>query len=113
MGVELVSGPYFDGLGDRSRVRLVQVGGAAISMAPTEDLIADRLGQWVASDRRDHHLLYQAIALFRLADDLDASYLDRRIREDTSSDLGLEFLQELNDEDADPGRTRPPDPGQA
>ena len=70
--------------------------GRRISMAPTEDLIADRLGQWVASDRRDRHLLRQAIALFRLGEDLDASYLDRRIREDTSGDLGLAFLQELS-----------------
>lgn len=113
MGVDLVSGAYFDGRGDRSRVRLVQVAGSTISMASTEDLIADRLGQWIASDRRDHHLLHQAIALFRLADDLDASYLDRRIREDTSGDLSLKSLQELNDEEADLGRTRPPDPGQA
>ena len=85
-------------------MRLVQVGGAAVSMAPTEDLIADRLGQWVASDRRDDHLLHQAITLFRLGEDLNASYLDRRIREDTAGDLGLAFLQELNDEGCDPGR---------
>jgi hypothetical protein len=95
MGVELVSGAYFDGRGDRSRVRLVQVAGAAISMAPTEDLIAGRLGQWVASDRRDRHLLQQAIALLRLGENLDAAYLNRRIREDTSGDMGLAFLQEL------------------
>ena len=95
MGVELVSGAYFDGRGDRSRVRLVQVAGAAISMAPTEDLIADRLGQWVALGRRDGYLLQQAALLFRLAEDLDAAYLDRRIREDTSGDLGLDFLRGL------------------
>lgn len=61
IGVELVSGAYFDGKGDQERVRLVLIAGAAISIAPTEDLIADRLGQWIASDRKDRELFYQAV----------------------------------------------------
>ena len=72
-GVELVSGGHFDGRADRERVRLVRVADAVVSMAPTEDLIADRLGQWVASDRRDRELLHQAVALFQLAEELDLS----------------------------------------
>ena len=102
-GVELVSGAYFDGRADRGRIRLVQIADAAICMAPTEDLIADRLGQWVASDRRDSELLYQAVALYRLAEDLDVSYLDRRIREDTAGDLALEDLLRFCDENSDLG----------
>ena len=100
-GVELVSGAYFDGRADRARVRLVQVADAVISMAPTEDLIADRLGQWIASDRRDRELLLQAVALFRLAEELDLPYLDRRIREDTCGDLALGHLSRFSDENSD------------
>lgn len=51
IGVELVSGHYFDGRADRERVRLVQVGDVAINMALTENLIADRMGQWIGSER--------------------------------------------------------------
>ena len=102
-GVELVSGAYFDGRADRERIRLVRVADAAVSMAPTEDLIADRLGQWVASDRKDRELLHQAVALFRLAEELDISYLDRRVRDDTAGELALEHLLRLCDENSDLG----------
>lgn len=71
------------------------------ALTPTEDLIADRLGQWIASDRRDRELLLQAVALFRLAEELDLPYLDRRIREDTCGDLALEHLSGFFDENSD------------
>jgi hypothetical protein len=44
IGVELVSGGYFDGQADRDRVRVVALADGQVLMAPTEDLIADRLG---------------------------------------------------------------------
>ena len=56
IGVEFVSGAYFDGHGDRSRIRVLAMPEGKILLAATEDLIADRLGQWVASNRRDDEL---------------------------------------------------------
>ncbi len=103
IGVELVSGAYFDGRGDRERIRLVRVAGAEVSMAPTEDLIADRLGQWVASDRKDRNVLNQAVTLFQLAEEPDLSYVDKRIREETDGDLSLESFSRLCNENPDLG----------
>ena len=103
IGVEFVSGAYFDGKADKGRIRLVRIDGAEISMAPTEDLIADRLGQWIASDRKDQDVLYQAVALFRLAEEPDLSYLDKRVRDDTCGELYLESFSELCDEIIDLG----------
>jgi hypothetical protein len=57
IGAELESGAYFDGRADRSRVRVLELPRGEVLVAPTEDLIADRLGQWIASDRRDGALL--------------------------------------------------------
>jgi hypothetical protein len=56
-------------------------------------MIADRLGQYVAMSHRDGAMLDQAIKLFEFADRLDETYLERRIREDTGRDLGLEYLR--------------------
>jgi len=45
-------------------------------------MIADRLGQYAASSQRDHSRLAQAQWLFRLAEDLDLSYLSVRIADE-------------------------------
>jgi len=64
-----------------------------VPMAPTEELIADRLGQWVASNRRDADMLTQAKTMFALASSIAEDYLDQRIRQDTAGALTLaEFL---------------------
>jgi hypothetical protein len=85
----------FDGHSDLQRVQLVEVVDAkAIAIAPVEDLIADRMGQYVSTDTRVPEMLDQAMKMFRLADRLDETYLDKRIREETAGELGLEYLKE-------------------
>lgn len=96
LGVEMVSGAYFDGRGERARARRVEApGGGCLLAAPAEDMIADRLGQWAACGGTDGPLLLQAVAMFALAPGLDRAYLDRRIREDTSGDLDLAGFERL------------------
>jgi len=94
IGVEMVSGPYFDGRADRQRVRVVRMPSGEVPVAPTEDMIADRLGQW-AANRADRRPLNQAMLLLRLAEDLDADYLDRRIKDETGGDLDLQAIRSM------------------
>lgn len=98
IGVEFVSGSYFDGLADRQRVRVVALTDGEVLMAPTEDMIADRLGQWVASGRQDSELLLQAQTLFALAEGVAEDYLDQRIRQDTAGALNLAEFRSLDDQ---------------
>lgn len=77
-GVEQVSGGYFDGRADRERCLKLVTRGGAIVLPPIEDMIADRLGQHAIS-QGDDSMLEQAKLLFRMAKDLDATYLRRRI----------------------------------
>ena len=103
IGVEFVSGLYFDGRADRQRIRLVDVGAGDVPMAATEDMIADRLGQWVAGDRRDPELRVQAHLLYALAEAPDDAYLSRRIREETAGELDISDLKNGDDETHHPG----------
>jgi hypothetical protein len=81
--VDLVSDSYFDGRGDRDRLlRLIVRDYATLVLPASEDLIADRLGQYAAATRADDSRLLQAQALLRLAKDIDHSYLLRRIGEE-------------------------------
>jgi hypothetical protein len=95
LGVQFVSGSLFDGNSDEKRIQLVEIAnGNAVAIAPIEDLIADRLGQYVATASRPPEPMAQAVALYKIAFDLDEAYLDRRIREDTFGELGLADLRE-------------------
>ena len=81
-GVEAVSGQYFDGRADTARIKLISVGpDSTLNVAPIEDMIADRLGQFAASPN-DQRPLRQAKLLYRLSDTLDAAYLARRVEEE-------------------------------
>jgi len=51
-------------------------------------MIADRLGQYAASNQPDHSRLAQAQLLFRLAEDLDLGYLHSRVA-DEGGDFSL------------------------
>jgi hypothetical protein len=95
IGVEFVSGAYFDGYGDRARIRLLDLESGAIPVAAVEDLIADRMGQWEAANRRAPEMLRQAQLLMALAGELDDTYLDRRIREETAGGCNLSALKAL------------------
>lgn len=95
LGVEVVSGQLLDGRSDARRVQLVEiVDQKAVAIAPVEDMIADRLGQYVSTQNRPPEMLDQAIKLFRLANSLDEAYLDVRIRDETGAELDLGYLRE-------------------
>lgn len=100
VGIEMVSGAYFDGGGDRARIRFARMPDGRVPMAATEDLIADRLGQWFGSGGKDAELLEQARVLFLLADALDDHYLDGRIRQDCIGRLTLkDFMDRVRERD--------------
>jgi hypothetical protein len=69
------------------------VEGKTVAIAPVEDMIADRMGQYASTTSRVPEMLDQAVKLFLLADALDEAYLEKRIREETLGELGLEFLR--------------------
>lgn len=103
IGVEVVSGQLFDGASDKARIRVVMLGGNAIRLPPVEDMIADRMGQFAAPDRRDESMLRQAIVLYQIArenleDPVDEEYLDARIRHETLGLCDLKFLSEKANE---------------
>lgn len=96
-GVEAVSGALFDGRADPQRlVRVLFHPDRGIVIPAIEDMIADRLGQFASSNNRDQDRLAQARLMFKLADDLDLAYLERRISEETG-DFSL-----LNGRDTQP-----------
>jgi hypothetical protein len=92
LGFEVVSDRLLDGNADRSRVRLLDAGeGKRFAVISIEDLIADRMGQYASGTAAD--LLEQARTLYRLSERIDRSYLDRRIREETAGDHGIEIVE--------------------
>jgi hypothetical protein len=94
MGVEVVGRALFDGHADEAKVLLVQVTpGAAVAMAPIEDLIADRMAQFASTATGVNEMLEQAVRLFQLAPPLDEAYLNRRIGTETAGTYDLAFLR--------------------
>jgi len=94
IAVEVVSGTAFNGRMDQEHLTLVDTGRGRIAVVPLEDLIADRLGQFNSGPRGTPEMLAQAIHLFRFASEIDEAYLEKRIREETGGDYGLDFLKE-------------------
>ncbi len=91
-GFELVSGSLFDGKADAGRVLALRLtDDAAVAFPAVEDLIADRLGQFAASNSLDRQMLEQAKLLKDLALSIDDAYLRRRVIEETGdpSAIGL------------------------
>ena len=92
LGFEVVADTPMDGNFDRDTLVLVDnVGEGAFVVISVEDLIADRMGQYASGTAADR--LDQARTLFRLQTGLDHAYLDRRIREETAGDHGIEALE--------------------
>jgi hypothetical protein len=91
LGFEVVGSSLLDGHADRDRVRLIDVSGERFAIISVEDLIADRMGQYHSGSAPD--MLGQALSLFRLYQDADCSYLERRIREETANEYGVADLQ--------------------
>jgi len=91
LGFEVVSDRLLDGNADRERVRAISLGGdGVLSVLAVEDIIADRLGQFASGSAPE--MLDQARIVWRLYSDLDLGYLERRIREETANDHGLDIL---------------------
>ena len=92
LGFEVVTDTLLDGKADRTRVRLIDFGAdGRIAVLSVEDMIADRMGQYASGTARE--MLGQAQSLFRLHPDADLGYLERRIREETFGDHGVDALQ--------------------
>ena len=74
-------------------IRMVRpVGGDGLCrIISVEDLIADRMGQYASGTARDR--LDQARILLGLHPDAEMDYLERRIREETLGDYGIEDIQ--------------------
>jgi len=96
LGVEFVSGRLFDGNADPERLRLVAIDPASLVLViPVEDVIADRLGQYVANPAGSRTLLRQAALAWSLAAEIDRAYLDQRIKTETIGTLDLARFEEL------------------
>ena len=82
-----------DGNIDAKRLLLIEdiAPGAAFVILSVEDLIADRMGQYASGTARDR--FDQARILLQLHPDADRGYLDRRIREETFGDHGIEDVE--------------------
>lgn len=93
LGFEVVADIPMDGGYDRDTLALIEnfTDEGAFVVISVEDLIADRMGQYASGTARDR--LQQAQTLYRLHPSLDKVYLDRRIREETINDYGIEALE--------------------
>lgn len=88
-----MSDVLLDGLADRTMVRVVELGpDGSIAVIAPEDISADRMGQYASGSAPE--MLGQARALFRLSEQLDLRYLERRIREETGGDYGVQDLED-------------------
>jgi hypothetical protein len=93
LGFEVVSDVLLDGLADRTMMRVVELApDGSIAVIAPEDIIADRMGQYASGSAPE--MLGQARALFRLSEQLDLRYMERRIREETGGDYGVQDLED-------------------
>lgn len=92
LGFEIVADVPMDGNVDAAHIRLVRPIGetALFRIISVEDLIADRVGQYASGTARDR--LDQARLLLALHPDADLDYLERRIREESMGDYGVEDI---------------------
>lgn len=93
MGIELVSGSFFHGQADAQRILIVDVVGGHIRFPIVEDLIADRMGQFAANQAGSCDMRAQAVLLYRLASEIDRSYLDDRIKASTLGEFDVTSLE--------------------
>lgn len=93
LGFEVVANVPMDGTIDVARLQLVRPVGetALFRVISLEDLIADRMGQFASGTARDR--LDQARILLALHPDADFDYLERRIREESCGDFGIEDIK--------------------
>jgi hypothetical protein len=93
LGFEVVADVPMDGNVDAAHIVLIDnfstEGGFAI--ISVEDLIADRMGQYASGTARDR--IDQAQSLLALNPDVDLVYLDRRIRDESFGDYGIDDIK--------------------
>ncbi len=92
LGFEIVGRVPLDGLVAQDRILLIDdiAPHASFAILSVEDLIADRMGQYASGTAADR--IEQARMLYHLHPDLDRSYLERRIREESAGDHGIDDL---------------------
>jgi hypothetical protein len=92
LGFEIVSDRLLDGMAERERIRLIDLGeDGEVAVISVEDMIADRMGQFASGTAPD--MLEQARRLFALHADADLIYMERRIRHESAGEHGIEDLQ--------------------
>ena len=93
LGFEVVAEVPMDGNVDAAHIHLVEPIGepALFRIISVEDLIADRMGQYASGTARDR--IDQARILLALHPDADLVYLERRIREESMGDYGVEDIK--------------------
>jgi hypothetical protein len=92
LGFEVVSSTLLDGLADRERLISLDLGeDGTVYVLSIEDMIADRMGQFASGSAPE--MLAQAQVLASLHGDMDTAYLERRIREETAGDFGIQHLK--------------------
>jgi hypothetical protein len=94
LGFEVVADTPLDGAFDRDTLVLVEKFSpeGPFVVLSVEDLIADRMGQYASGTAADR--LDQARVLYELHPEADMVYLERRIREETFGDYGIEKLKD-------------------
>lgn len=98
LGFEVVSSTLLDGMADRDRVAIFDLGDdGSIALLSVEDMIADRMGQYASGSAPE--MLQQARALLSLYGDVDWAYLDGRVRYETGNEHGAAAIK--------PGRSNP------
>lgn len=92
LGFEIVADTPMDGNVDAAHIRLVEAVGetALFRVISVEDLIADRMGQFASGTAPDRG--EQARLLLALHPDADLVYLERRIREESMGEYGVEDI---------------------
>jgi hypothetical protein len=92
LGFEVVSNTLLDGMAERERVRLIDLGeDGEAAVISVEDMIADRVGQYASGAAPD--MLDQARRLFILHADADLAYMEKRIRHESAGEYGIAYLQ--------------------
>jgi hypothetical protein len=92
LGFEVVAEVPLDGNVDAPHIRLVRPvgGGGLFRVVSVEDLIADRMGQYGSGTAPDR--LIQARVLLGLHPDADMAYLERRVREESAGEYGVDDI---------------------
>lgn len=93
LGFEVVADVPMDGNVPTTHLALVATveGEPELTILSIEDMIADRMGQYASRTARE--MLGQARTLYALPIRFDRDYLDRRIREESVGDYGIEDLE--------------------